>query len=114
MKKYTVLAILVVLISACKSEPSKSQKGAWTTDEKKQIEKVCSNDMKKHKESGGAKPFEEIGIKFDDFAQKACDCFIQKVESKYNNIAESEKDAAGLEKIAGECGKELVLKLMKK
>jgi len=106
-----ILAVAsMALMGSCKS----SKKGAWTDTDKKAFNKGCVDEIVKMKDTPNGKTIQSVGVNIEEFAQKSCDCAIKKVEAAYDNPTSAGKDSQGLNTIGGDCGKDVMMQLMKK
>jgi len=110
-KSLFILAVAsIALMGSCKS----SKKGAWQEGDKKEFAKSCEDEINKLKDTPNGKTIQSAGVNIEEFAKKSCDCAIKKVEAAYDNPKEASKDNGGLTKIGGDCGKDVMMELMKK
>jgi len=82
--------------------------------EKEIFAKACRDEIMKLKDSHDGRTIQEAGVNLEEFAFKSCDCAIKKVEKKYENPSDADKDLDGMTKISEECGRDMMMELMKK
>ncbi|MDX1903440.1 MAG: hypothetical protein SFU27_04720 [Thermonemataceae bacterium] len=109
MRKLSILFFALLIFAACKS----SKKGAWVDSDKKEFSKSCEAEIQKLKDSPNGKTVAAMVGNLDEFAKKSCDCSLQKLEQAYESPKDAQKDNAGITKIGQECGKDVMLELMK-
>ena len=112
MKKglFVLAVAAMALMGSCKS----SKKGAWTDGDKKSFTKGCESEINKLKDSPDGKTIQSVGVNIEEFAKKSCDCALKKVEAAYESPKDAEKDKSGLTNIGSECGRDVMMQLMKK
>jgi hypothetical protein len=106
-----ILAVAsMALMGSCKS----SKKGAWVEGDKKAFAKTCEDEINKLKDSPNGKTIQAAGVNIEEFAKKSCDCAVKKVEAAYEGPKDAAKDNSGLTSIGSDCGREVMMQLMKK
>jgi|JI81BgreenRNA_FD_contig_91_240767_length_2019_multi_5_in_0_out_0_2 hypothetical protein len=91
-----------------------SRRKKWSEKDKKAFTKGCVDEIVKMKDTPNGKTIQSVGVNIEEFAQKACDCAIKKVEATYDNPTSAGKDSQGLNTIGGDCGRDVMMELMKK
>ncbi|KOY87502.1 hypothetical protein AD998_16385 [bacterium 336/3] len=91
-----------------------SRRGKWSEKDRKAFTKGCEDEINKLKDTPNGKTIQGAGVNIEEFAQKACDCAMKKVEQKYQDPKEANKDNEGLTNIGSDCGRDVMIELMKK
>lgn len=92
MKSIFFITILSLSILSCGSK-----KGSWTEEDKKK----ASDYIKKAEGS-----LEFLGTSKQEFI----DCYLEKVEKKYDNFDESTSDSRGTDSLTASCFVEILMK----
>jgi hypothetical protein len=91
MKKIILLTAVVLILISCGSK-----KGSWTEEDKKK----ASDYIKKSEGS-----LEFLGTSKEEFI----DCYLEKVEKKYDNFDESTADSKGTDSLTASCFVEILM-----
>lgn len=92
MKKIIFITTLSLAVFSCGSK-----KGSWTDEDKKK----ASDYVKKSEGS-----LEFLGTSKQEFI----DCYLDKVEKKYDNFDESTSDSRGTDSLTASCFVEILMK----
>lgn len=91
-----------------------SRRGKWSEKDKKAFTETCVDEIVKMKDTPNGKTIQSVGVNIEEFAKKSCDCAFKKVEAAYDNPTNAGKDSQGLNTIGGDCGRDVIMELMKK
>jgi hypothetical protein len=92
MKKMIFSVLIILLLASCGSK-----KGSWTDEDKKK----ASDHIKKSEGS-----LEFLGTSKQEFI----DCYLEKVEKKYDNFDESTADSKGTDSLTASCFVEILMR----